>query len=272
VSKKSKTWQAHQSRILKRWSEEDYPGGAPRFQLRLLAKDMVAFCLIPVGAIVIFKLIESGLSSPQKPSSRRLADSSNQKIEKQSQIVLFHSGSRQGAINTRTRRSPGTLVRVKLLNVVETFSDAPVQAQIIDAALGREYLGGILLGDAVSEIGSGRIKILFRFVRHPSRPDLGVPIAARAMNLDGTFGLNAEKKEGFFARAVMRATPGGIDTNNSKEGGEDFKTIVARAVAAGMMQELESEGAVANNKAQVLTLKPFTEFFVELTDYFPGKM
>ena len=92
------------------------------------------------------------------------------------------------------------------MNVVETFSNAPVHAQIIDNGLGREFLGGTLIGDAVSETGSGRVNINFKFVRHPRRLDLAVPVSARAMSLDGTFGINGTKKEGFFARAAIRST------------------------------------------------------------------
>ena len=51
---------------------------------------------------------------------------------------------------------------------------------------------------------------------------------------------------------------------------EDMRTLVARALAAGMMQEFQSEATVAHKNAQVLLVKPMTEFFVELTDYFPG--
>jgi len=260
-------------RLLKRWSEEDYPGGNPRFQLALLAKDIMVFCLIPISAILFYKLVETSLSESKAPRERRKAEAKTDIKEGRSQIIHFEnagkgSGTGQGVF---AKRAPGSLVRVRLMNVVETFATSSVHAQIIDSALGKEFIGGTLLGDATSDPGSGRINMTFRFVRHPQRVDLAVPIAARAMSLDGVIGVAASKKEGFFARAAIRSAAGNnnsIDTGTDKQ---DFRTLVARAVAAGMMQEFQSEASGAHNNAQVLTLKPMTEFFVELTDYFPGQ-
>ena len=33
--------------LVERWSSEDYPGAEPRFQITLLAKDIVIFVLLP---------------------------------------------------------------------------------------------------------------------------------------------------------------------------------------------------------------------------------
>jgi hypothetical protein len=90
------------------------------------------------------------------------------------------------------------------------------------------------------------------------------------MSLDGTAGINATKKEGFFARAALRsgASSGGKSDGDSTS--TDFRTMVAKAVAAGVMQEFQSEAGVASKRSQVLTLQPGTEFFAELTDYFPA--
>lgn len=271
--KKSKSFSRHQERLLKRWSEEDYPGGAPRFQIMLLAKDVAVFFLIPLCAIFLFKIVETSISEPRKPVARRMIEQNTQPNEKQSQIIQFHpAAGANGKAGGFARRSPGTLIKVKLLNVVETFSAAPVHAQIVDNGLGNEFIGGTVLGDAVPDGSSGRITILFRFVRHPRRPDTAVPVSGRAMSLDGTFGLEAKKKEGFFARAAIRsANSGGSKVEVGNES-QDFKTLIARAVAAGLMQEFESEASTAHNRAQVLMLQPLTEFFVELTDYFPGQM
>lgn len=273
--KNQKAFQRQKERLLERWSEEDYPGGAPRFQIGLLVKDAVVFCLIPLCAIVIYKTIEASVSGTSRPTERRRSEARTDGNEKNSQIIHF-GGSRGGVVGGGklgiAKRAPGTLVKVRLMNVVETFSTAPVHAQIIDRGLGKEFLGGTLLGDATSESGSGRIKIDFRFVRHPRRADLAVPIAARAMSLDGTFGIAATKKEGFFARAAIRSAASNNNTVDTGADKEDFKTLVARAVAAGMMQEFQSDAAVAHNNAQVFTLRPMTEFYVELTDFFPGQM
>lgn len=271
--KSASAFQKQRERLLKRWSEEDYPGGNPRFQLALLAKDVVVFFLIPISAIIFYKLVETSLSAPRSPQERRRAEAKTENRENRSQIIHFagNGSGTNGAKGSFAKRAPGALVRVRLMNVVETYSSASVHAQVIDAGLGREFLGGTLIGDATPESGSGRINMTFRFVRHPQRADLAVPIAARAMSLDGVIGIAATKKEGFFARAAIRSAAGNnnsIDTGTDKQ---DLKTLVARAVAAGMMQEFQSESSVAHSNAQVLTLKPMTEFFVELTDYFPGQ-
>ena len=270
--KNQSAFQRQKEKLLRRWSEEDYPGGTPRFQLSLLAKDIVIFCVIPVSAIICFKAIEASVSTSKRTSDRRRADPSMQRMEKHSQVINFQAASGGGGGKFAfAKRAPGTLVRVRLLNVVEAFSTTPVHAQVVDSSLGSEFLGGTLIGDATPESAVGRIKIDFRFVRHPRRLDLAVPIAARAMSLDGAFGVAATKKEGFVARAAIRPASGHANSLDTGADKQDFKTLVARAVAAGMLQEFESDASVAHNRAQVLTLKPLMEFYVELTDYFPGQ-
>lgn len=266
--------QKQRERLLKRWSEEDYPGGTPRFQLSLLVKDIVVFCLLPIIAIIFYKLVESSMNGPSKPEDRRKTEAKLDRAEKRSQIIQFQAASNGGSGKNGglfAKRAPGTIVRVRLLNVVETFANAPVHAQVMDAALGGEFTGATIIGEATPENGSGRISMNFKFVRHPKRLEIAVPISARAMSLDGIIGVSASKKEGLFARAAIRSSannPNAIDDEANKG---DFKTLVARAVAAGLMQEFQAEASTANNNAQVLTLKPMTEFFVELTDYFPGQ-
>lgn len=270
---KSQLFQKQKEKLLKRWYESDYPGGNPRFQLSLLAKDLAIFFLIPISAIVFFKLVENSLEAPTKPSERRRSQVRNDNPEKHSQILNFqgpgNGGTGKGSLPF-AKRAPGTLVRVRLMNVVETFSNAPVHAQVIDNGLGKEFLGATIVGDATSESGTGRIVMNFKFVRHPRNISVAVPINARALSLDGTFGVDAIKKEGMFARAAIRSAANNPNTvDNGAD--NDLKTLIARAVAAGLMQEFQSEASTAHNRAQVLTLKPMTEFFVELTDYFPGQ-
>lgn len=268
--KDSKILKKQREQFIKRWSEEDYPGGTPRFQLALLAKDIVIFCLIPICAIIFYKILESSITSPKKPIEKR-RETKIDRNEKHSQIIQFQKNSNGNGGVAFAKHSPGTLVRVRLLNVVETFSNAPVHAQIIDTGIGTEFMGGTLVGDATPESSTGRINIDFKYVRHPKRPDLALQISARAMSLNGTFGLEALKKEGMFARAAIRSAANNPNVVDASANNQDLKTLIARAVAAGLMQEFQSEAAVAQNNAQVLTLNPMTEFFVELTDYFPGK-
>jgi hypothetical protein len=157
------------------------------------------------------------------------------------------------------------------MNVVETFGNAPVHAQIMDAGLGRQFMGATIIGDASPENNSGRISMNFKFVRHPSQIEVAVPISARALSLDGTFGVSGMKKEGFFARATIRSAANNPNIIDGGADNGDFKTLVARTLAAGLMQEFQSEASTAHNQAQVLTLQPMSEFFVELTDFFPGQ-
>jgi len=272
--KKNSTLQRQKDRLVARWMEEDYPGGTPRFQIGLLIKDVVVFCVLPLSAVIFYKMVEASISGTSKTTQRRQTEAKNDSNQKNSQIIHFggQGSSSKGGKLGFAKRAPGTLVRVRLQNVVETFSNAPVHAQVVDNNLGKEFLGGTLIGDATPESGSGRIKIDFRFVRHPRRADLAIPISARAMSLDGTFGVAGTKKEGYFARAAIRSAATNNNTVDTGTDKEDFKTLVARAVASGLMQEFQSDAAVAHNNAQVLTLKPATEFYVELTDYFPGQM
>jgi hypothetical protein len=253
----------------RRWSSEDYPGGNPRFQLGLLAKDVAIFGLLPIGSVIAFKLLEASILGPGRPAERKRQETKSYTNESRSQIIQFHPVAGASGKAIFAKRAPGTLVRVRLLNSVETSGTSSAHAQIVDVALGREFLGGTLIGDATPDGNTGRIKVDFKFVKHPNRADIAVPIAARAMSLEGVLGLNADKKEGFFARASIRSASG--NSGNTDSGSQDFKTMVARALASGLMQEFQSEANVANSNAQVLTLKPMTEFFVELTDYFPGQ-
>lgn len=270
----SQAFQKQKEKLFKRWFEEDYPGGTPRFQIGLLAKDIAVFFLIPVCAIVFFKIVENSLSSPSKPTARKRVEDNGDRIQKQSQIIHFvqHGGSTGGKSNYNfPRKSPGTLVKVRLMNVVETFSNAPVHVQVVDTGLGPEFVGATIIGDANPESGTGRITMNFKFVRHPKKSDMAVPISARALSLDGTYGVIGTKKEGMFARAAIRSAANNPNTVDAGADNGDFKTLVARAVAAGLMQELQSDASVAHNRAQVLSLNPMTEFFVELTDFFPGQ-
>ncbi|MBL7557650.1 MAG: hypothetical protein JNM24_17605 [Bdellovibrionaceae bacterium] len=214
------------------------------------------------------------MTSPSRPTERRRVDASNDRTERHSQIISFNpqgSGSGGKSGFNFPRKSPGTLVKVRLMNVVETFSNAPVHVQVMDTGLGSEFIGATIIGDATSEGGTGRITMNFKFVRHPRKMDVAVPISARALSLDGTYGVNGIKKEGMFARAAIRSAANNPNSVDASPDNGDFKTLVARAVAAGLMQEMQSDASVAHNNAQVLTLNPMTEFFVELTDFFPGQ-
>jgi hypothetical protein len=51
----------------------------------------------------------------------------------------------------------------------------------------------------------------------------------------------------------------------------DLKSIVIKALSAGLLQEFGAGAQVEKNRSQVLMLKAGTDFFAELTDYFPSE-
>lgn len=258
-------------RFLDRWSGEDYPGANPRFYWQLFSKDVAIFILLPIGAILFYKGLD-GNSRTGRPSSSNRTIQKDQRVESsKSQIIEFgsiHKGS--AGFSGVSKRAPGTLVRLKLQNLVETYSTAPVHAQIVDSGLGKVLMGGSLIGDATPDSTFERITISFRFARDPGREGVAFSIAARALGLDGTLGLVAGKKEGFVTRSVLGSAASSSQDLQGRNTSPDLKDILVRALTAGLFQELGTSSTVEKNRSQVLTLTPGTEFFAELTDYFPG--
>ena len=258
--------------IFARWLGEDYPGAEPRFFWQYLARDIGIFVMLPILAIVVYRAITgpSTNKNHQTPPKNQTQQHQNRGDGK-SQIIDFagpHRGG-PGSIAGVPKRSPGTLVKLKLQNVVETYSTAPVHAQIVDTGLGNGLMGGSLIGDATPDSTYNRITINFRFVRDPSREGVAYTIAARALSLDGTLGIIATKKEGFVTRSVLGSAAG--STQNIQTGSSgDFKDILLKALTSGLFQEFNTASTVEQNRAQVLSLQPGTDFFAELTDYFPG--
>ena len=256
-----------------RWSSEDYPGAEPRFQVMLLLRDIGTYLVLPLIAVAGVKACESSAQSPKHPSQKRNSTEQSRMDNGRSQIIQFAPTGIDGVsyAGSTPRRSPGSLVRVKLLNVVETYSTAPVHAQIADGGLGERLKGGTLIGDATPDSTFERISINFRFARDPNREGVALPITARALSLDGTLGLDAEKKEGFVARsAIGSAALGSQDLQKGGGAPNDLQGLLLKALTAGLFQEMGSTSQVARNRAQVLKLPPQTEFFAELTDFFPG--
>jgi hypothetical protein len=90
------------------------------------------------------------------------------------------------------------------------------------------------------------------------------------LSLDGTLGIVANKKEGFVTRSALGSANTATQQIQGSATSPDFKDILFRALTAGLVQEFGSATKVEENRAQVLTLAPETEFFAELTDFFPG--
>lgn len=258
-------------RFLKRWQAPDFVGGSERFQIKLFMRDLLIFAVLPLGTVVFYKLAEGVAGAGGSKSDSDDLMSLVKPEGSKSQIIRFVSvGTKGTGVASVGKRSPGTLVRLRLLNKVESFEGASAHAQVIDSNLGSRFVGGTAIGDVVSDPSTNRIVLNFRFIRDPKNPASAFPIVARAMSLDGTAGLSATKKEGFFARAALRSGASGGAKNESDSSSQDFRTLVAKTIAAGMMQEFQDEAGVANKRAQVLALEPGTEFFAELTDFFPA--
>lgn len=252
-----------------RWWKSDHGQTEADFQVRKCIQDIGIALMAPAIFLAGFRTANAYFfddSKKRAPLEERR--SSGLSDGPHSQIIEF--GKRGGGTGAHPgQRAPGALVKVRLLNVVETYSTAPVHAQVLDEGLGRAYLGGTLIGDATSDGTFDRINIQFRYVRDPARAGVAYSISARALGLDGTLGLIAKKKEGFFARSALGSAQESSQDMGSKGSDSDFKQILFRALTAGLVKEFGSESRVANNRAQVLSLAPQTVFYVELTDFFP---
>lgn len=253
-----------------RWSAADYPGADPRLQVKLFAKDVAVFLLLPLLAIILVKACDRAMDTPKRQSSPTAQFDRSKLDAQRSQIIHFTASGDSSSGKSAQKRSPGSLVRVRLLNVVETYSSAPVHAQIIDSSLGANFQGGTLIGDATPDTSFDRITIGFRYARDPHRTGVAMSINARALSLDGTLGLEAGKKEGFVARSAIGSAASGSQDLQKGGSSNSLQDMLVKALTSGLLQELGTSSQVERNRAQVLTLPPQTEFFAELTDFFPG--
>jgi hypothetical protein len=172
----------------------------------MLIKDLAVFILLPIISIILFKSCENATTNGRKSTQSTRAKKPGEYSEtSKSQIITFQNLRPGGANGAFPRRAPGTLIKVRLLNAVETYGSAPVHAQVIDASLGEGLIGATLIGDAVSDPNFERVTVNFRFVRDIRREGSAASITARALSLDGTLGIVAHKKEGFFTRATLSA-------------------------------------------------------------------
>lgn len=257
--------------LVARWAREDYPGADPRFQIALFSKDVAVFAFSPISAVLLYSVLTSPKTMTKRSIQTEVAHEAPSMEGNKSQIIEFRGTGKSPLQSGFSRRTPGALVRVKLLNVVETYTTAPVHAQVVDAGLGANLLGGTLIGDATPDTNFERITITFRYVRDPQREGMALPLSARALGLDGTYGLIASKKEGFLTRSALGSAGATSQDLQGKLGGaSDFSQILIKALTAGLVQEFGSGAQVEKNRSQVLTLQPSTVFFAELTDFFPG--
>lgn len=254
--------------LLARWSERDTPTSEPRFRSNLFAKDLAIFIILPISSVFIFKVLENGLNAHptnKKQNVNQTTKNLNSEAPK-SQIIDFKN-ARSGSL-AFNKRSTGTLIKVKLLNVIETYSSAPVHAQVIDMSLGEDWFGATFIGDATGDTNFDRININFSRLRSSKNQSLSLAIKARALSLNGSLGLEATKKEGFFARSALNSVNPIANGAHAEIESSDLKSILAKALASGLLQEFGSAGTVERNRSQVLTLSAGEVFYVELMDDF----
>ena len=258
--------------LLARWSAEDYPGAQPRFQAALFAKDIAVFILLPLVAVVFFKSLENAMTPQRRkaPAISQNRSSVTQSDLTKSQIIDFRPVASGSALSGIARKSPGALVKVRLLNVIETYATAPVHAQVVDSGLGRSWVGGTLIGDAVPDTNFDRITVAFKYVRDPLRDSVAIPLSARALSLDGTLGIDAIKKEGFVTRSAFGSAATATQGGQVRSGSSDFKDMLLQALTAGFLQEFGAGVQIEKNRAHVLSLPSGSEFFAELTEFFPN--
>lgn len=250
-----------------RWYRADIPKSNPTFHVDLFMKDVAIWGLVPSAAVLTYSLVQKiNFSSGQKTETKNVMGGRN--LELRSQVLNFGSSISKSRTSVTVKKAPGSLVKVRLLNRIETFGSVPVHAQIIDNGLGTEFLGGTVIGDAQSDSNTNKIKVEFRLARPPKRSDVAYQLHGQALSLDGTLGVVGIKKEGFFARSALKA---GLNVPTPQNGNQDLRSALIQIILGGAVQELNSSSQVEVNNSQVLTLSPSTEFYIELTDFFPGR-
>ncbi len=233
-------------------------------------------CLLVVGGLLAW-LIVMGFSEdkPEESPEAEFASQSLESAEDGALVIHFNekaaagSGAKIASKSTGVRASTGTIVRVKLLNSLETFDTVPVFAQIVDHSLGSRFYGWTVIGDASSDANVDRIKMSFKLVKSP-QGSRSLELEAQALSIDGTLGVKAKKLEGVANRALVAGGTGaaaGI-SGSIKGGSNDLSAILLRALLSGLQSEVTSDLGTAYNRASALSLKPGQEFFLQLTENF----
>lgn len=277
-----------------RWKIERVPGSAPSFAPKAFARDLgVATLFIALGCVGVLFLYGVGVIGSKQAKTQQKAESkgntyisARDEEARPSSIIEFEGAAidpasirelmdqdRHPAPKPKAYQfSPGTLVRVRLLNQVETFGSVPVFAQVVDYALGRSRYGYTVIGEASGRADSGRIEMNFSIVRDPRRASVSASIAAAALSPNGTLGITGHPKEGLPERAWLGAAGAGLGKAKSlaaDSGDKKLGSLLLQALVEGLSSELGAEVNAAHTQAAVLTLDPGTEFLIQLTDFFP---
>jgi|GEM_PF-2057165 len=182
-------------------------------------------------------------------------------------VIDFDASGKITSSGTPSYRNVGTLVRVRLQNTLESVDSAPAFAQVVDLGLGEKFYGATLIGEGSGDANLGRIRISFRKLKPVFRSERTLSLQGHALSLDGTLGVRAERVEGFAARSVLRGASGGLAGGSSETSGSSaLGDLLVRALFQGLRQEAAQDIGIEHNQAQLLRLKPGTEFYVQLTD------
>jgi len=183
-------------------------------------------------------------------------------------IAFKDTAASRGGKAQAIHATSGTLVRVRLLNTLETFDTVPAFVQVVDHSLGSSFYGWTLIGDASGEGDSGRIKMNFRTLRSP-KGNTSRELNGQALSLDGRLGIRAQKSENFTNRAFIgsgKGAAGGLSGSGNSSG--DLASLLVRTLLRGLETEMSADLGTAYKNAVTLKLSSGHEFFVQLTESF----
>lgn len=249
---------------------ENRTSSVPTLSRAQVIKDVFSFFAALFGFSFVVLLVLAGEPQKEKQISNESLPVGLSEDELKSrpdgpQVISFKLKSASTNMNSKILRSKGSLIRVRLLNAIETHESVPVFSQIIDYGLGTHMYGKTLIGDARGDGNIARVKISFHTLRvgEYSAKDL----TGQALSLDGTLGLPAKKKEGLLERSVVGATRAGVSNSVEQDKlGESVQGFLLGALLRGIQTELRSDIESEYNNSTVLTLEPGVEFFVQLTE------
>jgi len=245
----------------------------PTLSRSQVIKDIFSFFAALIAFSLVVLLVLSGEPQTKKQPNQQVlpVGLSEEELKNRPdgpQVISFRSLESPSGLNTaKILRSKGSLIRVRLLNTIETHENVPVFSQIIDYGLGTHLYGKTLIGEATGDGSIDRIKISFHTLRigDYSAKDL----SGHALSLDGTLGLAAKKKEGLFERSIVGSSRSGVGNSVSQDQlGESLQGFLLGALLRGIQTELRSDIESEYNNSTVLTLEPGVEFFVQITENF----
>lgn len=261
--------------LAKRWKKKQFPtSDTETLDPHLLRRDIgfgaVIFLVGALFCLLVVRCTRSPSEIEVSKEKRSIETSDQPAQEPQSHMIYFGASGQSGGVRARPSNalSRGTLVRVRLLNSVQTFETVPAFAQVVDYALGRNRYGSTLIGDASGDGSIERIKITFNTLKL-QQASSSIAVEGQALSLDGTLGIRAEKLEGFMGRAVTSGAQAGSAGLGGLGGAKgDLNQLLLKALLSGLQTELSADLSAAHNQQSALSLNPGTEFYVQLTSDF----